>query len=140
MLALKNKIIYENILTNVSFKYGIGAIFLDNKRYIWNWWVQRVEKNEQVFFSMIVLHMVLDCLNFTRTFLLWIHFWSIFLLVLITWPAIIFVCLLHHIIYWKFYIKDKKGDEISVRISEHNSKRHLEVSVSWWALYDKLYH
>ena len=27
MLALKNKIIYENILTNVSFKYGIGAIF-----------------------------------------------------------------------------------------------------------------
>ena len=37
MLALKNKIIYENILTNVSFKYGIGAIFLDNKKYIWNW-------------------------------------------------------------------------------------------------------
>ena len=34
MLALKSKVTYENILTNVSFKYGIGAIFLDNKIYI----------------------------------------------------------------------------------------------------------
>ena len=34
MLALKNKIIYENILTNVIFEYWINAAFFDNSRKI----------------------------------------------------------------------------------------------------------